>query len=90
MGLIFLRGPSVMWHWLSSMLSCSAGSLGLRKRRHLVDKGWQQFVNHIAEREDARRRKESMPGRVLYAVLAAAIWTAVIGLSLQSLGWLPK
>ncbi len=49
-------------------------------------KGWQQFVNHIAEREDERRRKESMPGRVLYAVMFSAIAAAVVGMVLQSLG----
>jgi len=49
-------------------------------------KGWQEFVNHIAERQNARQRKEEMPGRVLYAVIFSAIAAALLVMALKSLG----
>jgi hypothetical protein len=52
--------------------------------------GWQAFVNHLAnaERIDRRRRKQEAIGRVLYAVVFAAIVTIIVGLAMQALRWI--
>ncbi len=51
-------------------------------------RGWQEFVNHLAERQDLRRRKQDMVGTVLWAVVAAAVVLMIFCLILQSAGWL--
>jgi len=53
-------------------------------------KGYQAFIDHLADqaRRDVRRHKHETIGRVLYAVIFAALATFLVGLMLQSLGWL--
>jgi hypothetical protein len=53
--------------------------------------GWQAFIGHLADqaRRDQRDRKCEAIGRVLYAVIFAALLTALVGGAMQSLGWLP-
>ncbi len=51
-------------------------------------RGYQSAINYIAQREDARQRRANFPGRVLYAVIFSALITFLVGLALQSLGWL--
>jgi len=50
-------------------------------------KGWQAFVDHLADnaRRDERRRKHEAVGRVLYAVIFAALVTFGAGMILQYL-----
>ncbi len=57
-------------------------------RRSVRVRGYQSAINYIAQREDARQRRANFPGRVLYAVLFAALITFLVGLALKSLGWL--
>ncbi len=52
------------------------------------DKGWQAFVNHMAQRQDERQRKQDMPGTILWAVIAAVLVLAVFCILLESAGWL--
>ncbi len=52
------------------------------------DNGWQQFINHIAQQQDLRQRKQDMPGTILCAVLAGLLVITVFCIILKSAGWL--
>jgi hypothetical protein len=50
-------------------------------------KGWQDFIDHLADgaRREQRERRQETVGRVLYAVIFAALITFGVGLALQYL-----
>ncbi len=52
-----------------------------------VDKGWQQFVNHIAQRQDERQRKQDMVGTILWAIIAGMLALACLCIILKAGGW---
>ncbi len=51
------------------------------------DKGYQRFVNHIAQRQDERHRKQDMPGTILWAVIAGVLVVACLCIILKAGGW---
>ncbi len=53
----------------------------------MQDKGWQAFVNHMAQRQDERQRKQDMPGTILWAVIAAVLALAALCIILKAGGW---
>ncbi len=56
----------------------------------VTPRGWQAFVNHLAEqaRRDQRRQTQENIGQFLYGVFLCAACMAVVGGALQAIGWI--
>ncbi len=50
-------------------------------------RSWQAFVNHIAQRQDERQRKQDMVGTILWAIIAALAFLSSLCIILKAGGW---